>query len=768
MAEGVQKPVLYKVAFRFGGFEVRELRGQEGISQTFRFELRLRTSQYVELLDPERLCGDIALIELEREGELLRRIRGMVTHASHEAVVGGQPEIVVVVEPKLVRAKLRTNMRVFRNRTVVQIIQEVLADAGLELELRLGGSYAARPYCVQFRESDFDFICRLMEEEGICYFFKHDDQGTFEQEVPTLVLADEAERYERLPGNDSLPFVPGKGMARAEETVFEIGRRSRIQPREVILRDFNTDKPSLSLEVSAEGASPTGQQHYDYPGKYQLPAEGERLARIRSESMRCAAFQSLGASDCSRFAPGHVFALHGTPDTIGDGDYVLTKVEHDWDRVDRPYSNQFEAMRADIAFRAEQKTPRPVVENPLTGYVTGPAGSEIHPDELGRVKVHFPWDRLQGRDDDCSHWVPVVQDNTGESVALPRVGWEVLVGFLEGDPDRPVVLGRVYNGADLPPEKLPDGKTRTTFKSLTSPLPVSGGSGATGLPAGVGLGPTASDPGMTSAANEILMEDAAGAELIRVQAQRDQDVAVANDKTENVLNKETNAIDGNEDISIGVDHDAVVGEHRSLTIQGDQILSVLGNRLRNVGFNDTIDVLGLRTTIIGGMHIRRVATYDDTNVDALVECVGGVDVELSLKENVINANQFHSLTVGGLIFEGTLDTKDETTKTRRTELIGGALKVNTDSTYDLGASVSRATTVGGSMNVEATGKILLEGSSSVDVTCATGLFEGQSSVVLQVGDTEVSIGSGEVSIKSPQVVIKGTTFIGSAEVQLNP
>ncbi|MBW2525797.1 MAG: type VI secretion system tip protein VgrG [Deltaproteobacteria bacterium] len=768
MADGVQKPVLYRVGFRFGAYEVRELCGREGISQLFRFELRLRSSQYVELLDPERLCGDIALIELQREGELLRRIRGIVTHASHEAVIGGEPEIVVVVEPALVRARFRTNMRVFRNRTVVQIIEEVLADAGLEVELRLGASYAERPYCVQFRESDLAFISRLMEEEGICYFFKHDDQGTFEQEVPTLVLCDEAERYERMAGDDLVPFVPAKGMGRADETVFELGRRSRMQPRQVILRDFNTDRPSLSLEVSAEGASPTGQDHYDYPGKYQLPAEGERLARIRSESMRCAAFQCVGASDCSRFAPGHVFTLQGAPDAIGDGDYVLTRVEHDWERVERPYSNEFEAMPGAVAFRPEQRTPRPVVENPLTGYVTGPPGSEIHPDEMGRVKVHFPWDRLQRKDDACSHWVPVVQDNTGESVAIPRVGWEVLVGFLEGDPDRPVVLGRVYNGADLPPEKLPDGKTRSTFKSYSSPLPVSGGSGSTGLPEGVGLGPGGGDPSMTSAANEILMEDAAGAELIRIQAQRDQDVVVANDKTENVLNKETNAIDGNEDVSIGVDHDAVVGEHRSLTIQGDQILSVLGNRLRKVDFNDTIDVLGLRTTIIGGMHIRRVATYDDTNVDALIECVGGCDVELSLKPNTINAGQFQSLTVGGLIFEGTLDTKEETAQTHRTELVGGALKVHTNATFDLGAAATRTTTVGANMDVEATGKIILEGSSSVDMSCTTGLFQGADSVVLQVGGTEVSIGKGEVSIKAATVTIKGTTYVGSAEVQFNP
>ena len=398
-----------------------------------------------------------------------------------------------------------------------------------------------------------------------------------------------------------------------------------------------------------------------------------------------------------------------------------------------------------------------------TCFLASPAGSEIHPDVMGCVKVRFPWDRLQPPDDQCSDWVPVMQDNTGNSLAIPRVGWEVLVGFRDGDPDRPMVMGRMYNGADLPPESLPEGKTRTTFKTLTSPSPM-GAAGGGALTSGS----RGNDPGMTAAANEILIEDAAGSELISMQAQRDQNVAVANDKTENVLNRETNAIDGNEQVSIGSNHDTVVGEHRSATVQGDQLWSVLGNRLRKVGLDDTIDVLGMRSTVISGMHFRRVGTYDTVSVDALAELIGGCNIELSLKENVINAKRFCSLTVGGAVVEATFDKKEETAKTRRTELVGGTLRVSTDATYDLNAAVSRATTVGGTMKVDAAGKILLEGSSTWSLSTAQGSFEGASSIVLQAGSSEVSIGSGEVSIKASEVSICGATFIGSAEAQFNP
>jgi type VI secretion system secreted protein VgrG len=760
------KPAQYFLELRAGQFEARELRGSEHLSTPYRFEIVMRDADELGVLDPDAFLGDIAFITLFRGNDKVRRLRGIVTHMSLEAVAHGVPELTVVVEPRLVRTLHRSSSRVFRNMTVPEIVTQVLNHAGVAHEMRLSGEYPKREHTTQFRETDFNFVSRLLEDEGIFYFFQDDFEGGFSGDEPVLKIGDHQDAYSRRDEDLVIPFRPAKALNRPGECIQEIGLRAQLTPSEVTLRDFNPDTPSLDMEVRAAGPTEAGVEYYDYPGKYATVPEGQRKAQLMSEALRCAAMALHGQADCTRFGAGYVYSLVEGPDGAPDGEYVLTSVEHRWER-EQPYSNQFETMDAAIVYRPARLSPPPRVVAPLTGFVSGPEGEDIYTDAMGRVKVHFPWDQQQVPDEDCSLWVPVLQDNTGQSASIPRVGWEVLVSFLEGDPDRPTVLGRVYNAADPFPEMLPAGKTRSTLKAITSP-PSSAALQAPKL--GIGLGPGIG--GETVKANEIYLDDATGSELIYIQAQKDQSIVVANDKTENVLNKEANVIVGDETVVIGGNNTVVVGNDRQLTIEGNQKLTVGGSRSREVGVDDTEDVKGNRTVKIGGIHFRRIATNDNLACNSLKEMVGGLNLEASLKGNSTNAGQASSLIVGGALVELAAKDKTESVDGLRAELVGGLLLTNATTTFDLRADKARNTTVGAAMSTTSVGPMLLKAGTALDASAAgMATYKGATSVTLKVGAHVVKLEGGLVSIDTPADIVLeagGMTFFGAGEAQFKP
>jgi len=415
---------------------------------------------------------------------------------------------------------------------------------------------------------------------------------------------------------------------------------------------------------------------------------------------------------------------------------VLTKLVHRWEREASVYSVELEALAGDTIFRPLRRTPRPIQASVLTGFVTGPEGQDIHCNEMGYVKVHFPWDREQPPTDNASHWIPVMQDNTGTSLGIPRVGWEVAVQHVDGDPDRPAILGRLYNGADPFPEPLPAGKTRTTLKSLSSP--VNGGGGEGGAPTGLGLGPGVGGAG-TVAANEILFEDAAGSELIYIQAQKDLNAVIAHDKTENVLHDELNEIDRDEVIEIGGNHDMIVGGDRSLSVHGSQKLTVDGDRRRKVGKSETVAIGGDRVTKIGSIHSRRIATTDKTATGSLNETVGALDLEASLKPNKISAGQVESLTVGGALIEAAAGKKQETVSTLRLETIGGLLLTSSLNEINVNVGTTRTSNVGGMWLTSAAKHVLYKSDTTHTQTIgASGLYLSPLALRVKISPQEKS------------------------------
>ena len=727
-----------RYVLELGGLRLaaREVSGREALSTPFRFEVKLHVNR--DDCVPSRLVRTAAALSLEDDRGERRRIDGIVTDISLGAAVRGSPELCLVIEPRLALARHRSNMRIFRDRSVPEIVTQVLAGIGVKPELRLSESYAPRPYCVQLRETDFDFVSRLLEDEGIGYFFLEGD---------TLVLCDSAAGYEPMPGGQTLQFRHGAGLDKAREVVFELGERASRTAGKVSLRDWNPEHPSLNMDVASAVGAPTAVasiEQYDYPGVYALPAEGARKARLRAEALAVASSATVGRSMCPRLLPGVTFDLLETPPGQEGGALVVTRLDHAWRSDETSFSNRFDAADAAVTYRPLAITPSPCVTNPMTGLVTGPPGADIHTDELGRVKVHLHWDRLQPFDDHCSDWIPVLQDNTGHSCGIPRIGWEVLVAYLEGNPDRPVVLGRVYNGADPFPESLPAGKTFSALRSLSSP----GRDGS----------------------NIVRTNDAGGMEEVYVQAERDQNMVTANDKRTDVGAEEQRVVGGDETITIGNDDKALVGGNMSVSIGGNMTWTVGSDRDVSVGGADSSTVTSDHSLSIGGQHFRRIATDDKVNTEHLKEQVGAVILEASVKDNATSAKAAMALTVGGALVEVAKKDRGGSTKGVRVETIGGALFSKSGETTSAAAKKARVLTVGGALVVTATGALKIGGTTAVSAKVAgAGTFAGAKTLTLKVGEsTEVSLGGGVVLIKAKSVLIdaSGSSEVGVGEAAL--
>jgi type VI secretion system secreted protein VgrG len=698
-------------------FAVREVTGVEQVFAPFRFDVRLDLRGGLPGA-PEDLVKSGAILHLLRDDVPVRRVAGVVTEISSSLVFTGAPEVRVVLEPQLALLRHRVDYRVFRDKTVPQIVTEVVSTVGIRggtgtasgLSLRLSGSYATRPYTVQCRESDLDFVHRLLEEEGIFYYFLEDG---------SLALGDSPAAYEAIAGASRLAFNPTSGMEKDEESVLAIARRASVSIGKITLGDYNLDKPSLDLFVSDGGPTDGGPEHYDYPAKHQDPASGARTASLLREAYAAASSGFAGSSDCARLIPGHTFTLDGS---YAEGRHVITKLTHAWRQHHKPFAVAFASLDADVACRPVPTTPEPNLPNPMTGIVTGPG--DIHTNATGQVKVHFPWDRVQGQDENCSHWIPVLQDNTGKSLQIPRVGWEVLVHFLEGNPDQPVVLGRMYNTEYPFPYSLPKEKTKTALRSLSSP-------GRNGT-------------------NQIELEDKAGDERITVLCEKDQKIIVENDRREIVQRDETNDITQDQTVEIGQDQTKTVGGNFAHTVEGNQKRLVKRSRERTVDGTETAVVTQNRTLIIGGMHDRRTGTDDVVQAKNLTEKVGAVNLEAFVKTNSTTSNERYKMKVGAAHLELVGKGKSESYAKKRSELIGGVAFTQAGGQINVNAK-RRITSVLGLMRVRSKDTLTIDAGYVMSMLTGAGTFSGKS-VVFKAGASSVTLQGNKVIVDAKKLV----------------
>lgn len=573
--------------------------GEEGISRLFGFTIDIAAEN--DALDFDTIVEKSATLVLhDADGGVARNINGIVVRVEQRETRQRFTSYQAVLVPRLWLLTGRNDSRIFQAKSVPDIIKEVLDEGGLlsdQYALQLKESYEAREYCVQYRESDLNFLSRLMEEEGIFYFFEH------QQNAHKLIIADDASTHKPVDGDAKIVFRSGDGMVPAVDAItnYRLGESARTAS--VTLRDYNFKKPNLNLEVQSSQGSSKIFNVYDYPGKYELPELGNKRAKVRLQTIQRGKRVGAGATNCMRLIPGCSFSLAEHPRF--DGEYVVTKIVHDGTQPQAmeeladgatTYNASFTTIPGDVVYRGgavdADAARKPRVEGPQTAFVVGPAGEEIYTDEHGRIKVQFHWDRDGKRDEKTSCWVRVSQTWAGAgwgAWVLPRIEQEVIVEFLEGDPDRPIVTGCVYHGTNRPPYALPEHKTRSTFKTNSTP----GGGGF----------------------NELRFEDKKDQEEIYIHGQKDWTIQIRNDKNQNighdetlhvgndrtktVDNNQTEAIGKNKTISVGENHSESVGKNASITVGSNETINIGEDRSLIIGSNQTTDIGKNQTIAIG-------------------------------------------------------------------------------------------------------------------------------------------------------------------------
>ncbi len=532
-------------------FRLREMWGTERLSELFHFDLELESDSAD--VDFSKVVGEPCTVKVTFPEKKTRVFHGLVTRLRVGATDPGVTRYRAELRPWLWMLTRISDCCVFQEMSVPDIVQKIFKDAGYnDFKLSLKSSYTAREYCVQYRETAFDFVSRLLEEEGIHYFFEHTDGKH------TMVLADDASAWSACPSLSKMRFRGTLSETPEVDVVPQCELEQRVTTDKIALDDFSFETPSTDLEA-ATGSGKL--ERYDYPGGFLKKADGDSRAKLRLEAHEGEEEQLTGASYNPDFSAGCTFDLEDHPRSAVNATWALREVEHRLSQL--AYSNHFVAGPKDTTFRPRPTTPKPVIPGTQTAIVVGKSGEEIWTDKFGRIKVHFHWDRVGKKDETSSCWIRVSQGWAGKSWGsffLPRIGQEVVVSFLEGDPDRPLVTGAVYNAEQTVPYTLPTNQTQSTVKSNTS----KGGAGF----------------------NEIRFEDKKDSEEIFVHAAKDMNTEVLNDASLTVTqNRKITVSEGDET------HTVAKGK-RTLSVKGDEKHTNEANYTQEVKGDFTREVKG--------------------------------------------------------------------------------------------------------------------------------------------------------------------------------
>ncbi len=455
------------------------LSGKEGISTLFSFELEMLSENHEIAFD--KIIGKAVTVSIILADGGNRFFNGIVSRFS-QGSGGGESmgdsrfsHYTATMAPWPWLLTKTVDSRIFQQLSVPDIIEKIFKEKGFsDYRIALHDSYDKKDYCVQYRETDFNFISRLMEQEGICYFFEH------EEKKHTLVLADSPDEHKPCPKQDRARCQMSAGGWLEADVITKLAWHQEIRVGKYTVNDYNFETPNTDLKVEASTRHPLGpgeREIYDAPARYAKRNEGDRVANIRMQEEEARITHITGAGDCRAFTSGYRFDLldyHRTD--MNEKSYVLTSVDHNafepagtsGHKANASYTNKFTCIPFEIPYRPQRKTPKPVLESAQTAIVTGPSGEEIYPDKYSRVKVQFPWDREGKKDENSSCWIRVSQPWAGAgwgAMFIPHVGHEVIVNFVEGDPDRPIITGRVYHGTNMPADTLPDEKTKNVIRS---------------------------------------------------------------------------------------------------------------------------------------------------------------------------------------------------------------------------------------------------------------------------------------------------------------
>jgi type VI secretion system secreted protein VgrG len=709
---------------------VETVEGTETISGLFRFSLVLVSEKRDIALSS--LVGQNVTIQFELAGKKTRHINGFISRFSQGDVDQRVAHYYAEVVPWLWFLTRTTDCRIFQQKSVPDIIKQIFQDLGFtDYKFQLQGSFEPREFCVQYRETDFAFVSRLMEEEGMFYFFDHADGKH------TMILSNHPGVHEPCPNQAKARYAYMLQGNFEDDMISRWHLEQEFRPGKYTLNDHYFQTPSNDLKVTAPGAVKVAGNDkfevYDYPGYYAKRFDGDdKAGKVRPDGERTAklgmqgeeAFHKTinGASNCRAFVPGYKFELveHRRADL--NGDYVLTQVSHsatnnlgqDGDSGST-YDNTFSCIPVAVPYRPRKVTPRPLVHGTQTAVVVGTGGEEIDTDKYGRVKVQFRWDREGKKDEKSSCWVRVGTPIAGKQwgmIHIPRIGQEVIVHFLEGDPDQPIIIGSVYNNEQMPPYALPANKTQSGLLTRSS------------------LGGTPDN------ANEICFEDKKGSEFIYVRAEKDYVGAVENDETKWVGHDRWEEVDNDRTLTVGRDKFETVERNKSIKVVGSHSESIDGamDIMVAASLTETVTV-NYAETVGAAMELTVGGILAISVGAAMSENVGGAKVEAigAAKSEVIAGSK--SVTCGGNLSETTKSSRIVEISKDLKEEVGGKHDESVKKEYSLKAK-----------------KIQLVAEDEINIKAGKAeiILKKNGDITIQGNKINVK-GSGDVTIKGSKI-----------------
>ncbi|MER8478011.1 type VI secretion system tip protein TssI/VgrG [Mesorhizobium sp. M1163] len=733
--------------------------GRDEISRCFGYTVGFVSTDHD--IDPLKMLG--GAVSIEGESDPKRWFSGLVSEFRLTRIEDQLAYYETVVRPWLWFLGNTTDCRIFQNMSVIEIVEEVFSKySTAKFEKRLQGSYPPREYCVQYDETDLDFVQRLLEHEGILYFFEH-GEGKH-----TLVLADAMSKLKPAPGYEKVPYhFEGQGSRRDVEYITEWIPGSSVRPGAYVHTDYDFKKPGADL--MAKSAQPFSHklaagENYRQPGAHLEVGRGDSLAAIRREEIQAVHQRVAAVGTLRGLYSGCTFKLDGFPREDQNQEYLVVSAEYRlFDPGYRAHadvdSENFKVILGvaptALPYRPPRVTTRPIMRGPQTATVVGPSGEEIFTDKYARVKVQFHWDRLGKKDQNSSCFVRVSQTWAGSGwgfIQIPRIGQEVIVDFIEGDPDLPIITGRVYNASQMPPYGLPGSATQSGWKSDSS----KGGGGY----------------------NELMFEDKAGSELVNFQSQKDHNLLIKNDRTKLVQHDQSDRIDHDAKHSVGHNLDEDVGNNKTVKIGVDQTTNigsndtetVGSNRSLKVGSNETISIGSNSTETIGANHAQTVAIAQAITVGAArVDSVGATETRTvgSAQTNTIGSKR--SVTVGAAQSHQIGADDSWNIASNQDVTIGGTQKfsIAKDQNSQIGAgrrteiAKDDGTKVGGAFQLEIAKASMVQIGEDGKITVAkTFLIEAGDAIALKCGSSSITMKKdGTITIEGKDIMIKGSGTI---------
>jgi type VI secretion system secreted protein VgrG len=565
----------------------RQMTGTEAISVPFEFDLTFHSKQLG--LSAKAVLGKDITLNVETEGgKGVRHFNGICTRFMSAGREGEHIIYTAKLRPWLWLASRRSDCKIFQFKKAPDIIKEVLGKYGFPISDKLKKSYREWEYCVQYQETDMNFVMRLMEHEGIYFHFEH-AAGTH-----TLVMSDDVTCHTPLPGKSNIKYFGIDAATVADEEHFNSWQvREEVNPGEYISDDYDFEKPRADLKTKRKnplGHTNDSWERYMWPGGYTEVGDGENYAGIRLDSLECEHERAQGHTTVRTMAPGFLFNLSRCPRADQNREYLSVAATYYFRNNarmsagsgdgDSDWGITVTSQPTSVPYRPQLLTPKPLTHGPQTAVVVGPKGEEIYTDKYGRVKVQFFWDRYGKKDENSSCWLRVSAPWAGEKwgfIHIPRIGQEVIVDFIGGDPDYPMITGRVYNADQMPPYGLPDNKTASGIKSRSS----KGGS------------PTDF--------NEIRMEDLKNKEQLYVHAQRNLDTVVEADESRMVGHDRRSRIEHDDNRFVRNDDRHVIQNNQTVQVQAKQTVTVKGDQDNTTNANQSNMVAGKLVQSVGGL-----------------------------------------------------------------------------------------------------------------------------------------------------------------------